>query len=126
MLKMESGETNLAEWLTSIHSKDTDVETVTKYFHLDEVKVKDLNLTLGKLDHRLRAAKEELKNAATKSKMAQIALDKCAEEFRQVYAARQEVVKQWEDAVDLLRNVSNVVCFEIQNIVFSSVVLYIQ
>ena len=31
---------------------------------------------------RLRAAKEELQNAATKSKMAQIALDKCAEEFR--------------------------------------------
>ena len=57
--------------------------TLKALFHRKNRKVFNLHFMLIQNYYlRLRAAKEELQNAATKSKMAQIALDKCAEEFR--------------------------------------------
>ena len=50
---------------------------------------------------------KELQEAATRSRMAHLALDKNAEEFREAHKARQEVVRQWESALDLLGNITH-------------------
>ena len=81
---------------------DEDLAKLSRYYQADEVKIKDLNLKLVKLREKVKAARNELKNASTRSRMAQLALDKNAEEFREAHKTRQEVVKQWENAIELL------------------------
>ena len=81
---------------------DEDLAKLSRYYQADEVKIKDLNLKLVKLREKVKSARNELKNASTRSRMAQLALDKNAEEFREAHKTRQEVVKQWENAIELL------------------------
>ena len=94
--------TNQLEWNDAMNQIDEDLAKLSKYFQADEVKIKDLNLKLVKLREKVKVARNELKNASTRSRMAQLALDKNAEEFREAHKTRQEVVKQWESAIELL------------------------
>lgn len=59
------------------------------------------------LRERVKEGRAGLREASTRSKMAQLALDKNAEEFREAHKARQEVVRQWEGALDLLGNMTH-------------------
>ena len=43
---------------------------------------------------RLKEAKEELKTVSTKARMAQIALDKCAEEFRYITGCPDTIARK--------------------------------
>ena len=93
---------NKLEWSQATSLIDKDLANLAKYFQADEVKIKTLTLKLVKLREKVKIAREELKNASTRSKMAQLALDKSAEEFRQAHKERHEVVKQWEGSIELL------------------------
>ena len=93
---------NKLEWADALKDIDNDLSKLSKYFQADEVKIKDLSLKLVKMREKVKVAREELKNASTRSKMAQLALDKSAEEFREAHKERHEVVKQWESSIELL------------------------
>ena len=93
---------NKQEWTTAMNLIDEDLAKLSRYFQADEVKIKDLTLKLVKLREKVKVAREELKAASTRSKMAQLALDKSAEEFREAHKERHEVVKQWESSIELL------------------------
>ena len=95
-------EDNKMEWTKAMNLIEEDLMKLSRYFQADEVKIKDLTLKLTKLRDKVKVTREELKTASTRSKMAQLALDKSAEEFREAHKERQEVVKQWEGSVDLL------------------------
>ena len=95
-------EDNKLEWTKAMNSIEEDLAKLSRYFQADEVKVKDLTLKLTKLREKVKVSREELKTASTRSKMAQLALDKSAEEFRGAHKERQEVMKQWESSVELL------------------------
>ena len=93
---------NKMEWTQAMNAIDEDLSKLSRYFQADEVKIKDLTLKLVKLREKVKTAREELKNASTRSRMAQLALDKSAEEFREAHKERHEVVKQWESSIELL------------------------
>ena len=95
-------EHNQTEWNAAMNLIDEDLAKLSRYYQADEVKIKDLNLKLVKLREKVKSARNELKNASTRSRMAQLALDKNAEEFREAHKTRQEVVKQWGSAIELL------------------------
>ena len=93
---------NKMEWTQAMNLIDHDLAKLARYFQADEVKIKTLALKLVKLRERVKIARDELKNASTRSKMAQLALDKSAEEFREAHKERHEVLKQWEGSIELL------------------------
>ena len=95
---------NKMEWTQAMNAIDEDLSKLSRYFQADEVKIKDLTLKLVKLREKVKTAREELKNASTRSRMAQLALDKSAEEFREAHKERHEVVKQWESSIELLES----------------------
>ena len=99
---IEEEEDNKMEWTKAMNLIEEDLVKLSKYFQADEIKIKDLTLRLSKLRDKVGVTRDQLKSASTRSKMAQLALDKSAEEFREAHKSRQEVVRQWEGSVELL------------------------
>ena len=99
---IEEEEDNKMEWTKAMNLIEEDLMKLSKYFQADEIKIKDLTLRLSKLRDKVKVTRDQLKSASTRSKMAQLALDKSAEEFREAHKSRQEVVRQWEGSVELL------------------------
>ena len=82
---------NQDEWAAALSLLDTDLATLATYYQADEGKIRGLSLRLVSLREKVGVARKELQEAATRSRMAHLALDKNAEEFREAHAARQEV-----------------------------------
>ena len=82
---------NQDEWAAALSLLDTDLATLATYYQADEGKIRMLSLRLVSLREKVGVARKELQEAATRSRMAHLALDKNAEEFREAHAARQEV-----------------------------------
>ena len=93
IIEEEAG--NKMEWTQAMNLIDEDLSKLSRYFKADEVKIKDLTLKLVKLREKVKTAREELKNASTRSKMAQLALDKSAEEFRDAHKERHRVATKY-------------------------------
>jgi chromosome segregation ATPase len=100
LIKAESE--NQGEWAAALGLVDRDLARLATYYQADEGKIKTLSLRLVSLREKVGAARAELQQAATRSRMAHLALDKNAEEFRAAHAARQEVVRQWQGSLQLL------------------------
>ena len=83
---------NQGEWAAALNLLDADLATLATYYQADEAKIRNLSLRLVSLREKVGVARKELQEAATRSRMAHLALDKNAEEFREAHAARQEVV----------------------------------
>ena len=82
---------NQGEWAAALSLLDADLATLATYYQADEGKIRNLSLRLVSLREKVGVARKELQEAATRSRMAHLALDKNAEEFREAHAARQEV-----------------------------------
>ena len=63
----------------------------------DEARVKEQHLKMVSARERMAKRKAELDESDTDNKMAQLALDKAAQEFRQLHAERQEMADRSTD-----------------------------
>ena len=99
---IQGEEENQREWTASLGLLDQDLARLATYYQSDENTIKTLSLKLVSLRERVGGARQELQEAATRSRMAHLALDKNAEEFRAAHAARQDVVRQWQGSLELL------------------------
>ena len=61
--------------------------------------MKELNLAIEKMTKQVHTKKAALENEVTETQAAQIQLDKTAEDFRALHNERQDLVRQWEEAV---------------------------
>ena len=59
-----------------------------------------MSLQIEKLTKRDLGARAAVEAEATETSSRQIELDRTAEEFRGLHAERQQLVKQWRDAID--------------------------
>jgi len=102
-LQMNWNQEEIEQWALAAKQKEEDNLALAKYSRADNVKIKEMNLNLEKLT-RLAAAKQaELDNEITETQTAQIELDKTAEDFKQLHAERQELVMQWEQAIEAMK-----------------------
>ncbi len=62
-----------------------------------------LSLVL-QVKEKVNKQKRELDEGSTENKMAQLALDKTAEEFRQLHEERQAAMERWNEAAMVVRN----------------------
>ncbi|NXL41850.1 CCD39 protein, partial [Podilymbus podiceps] len=93
----------LESWIKESNRKDNDAIAIQKYAQQDEGKLGALILQVEKLTVQANQKRRALDNEFTETVTAQIELDKTAEDFRRVHQERQEVIRQWESAVQQMQ-----------------------
>lgn len=93
----------LDKWAAAARQKEEDNLALDKYTRADEAKIKDLTRELERLAAHLVAKKRELEAEHTETTSKQVELDKCAEDFRALHAQRQDLIRQWQESLDAIR-----------------------
>jgi len=102
-LLMNWNQEELEQWALASRQKEEDNLAMEKYSRADEARVKELTLHIEKLTKKVNRKRSELETEVTETQAAQIQLDKTAEDFRRLHEERQELVRQWEDAVESMK-----------------------
>uniref|UniRef100_A0A8D2QCS5 Coiled-coil domain-containing protein 39 n=1 Tax=Zonotrichia albicollis TaxID=44394 RepID=A0A8D2QCS5_ZONAL len=97
--QMDWDEELLESWLKELTRTDNDASAIQKYALQDEGKLGALNLQIEKLTMEANQKRRALDNELTETITAQMELDRAAEDFRRVHQERQEVIRQWENAI---------------------------
>uniref|UniRef100_A0A8D0KZ11 Coiled-coil domain-containing protein 39 n=1 Tax=Strix occidentalis caurina TaxID=311401 RepID=A0A8D0KZ11_STROC len=93
----------LESWIKESNRKDNDAIAIQKYAQQDEGKLGALTLQVEKLTMQANQKRRALDHELTETITAQIELDKTAEDFRRVHEERQEVIRQWENAIQQMQ-----------------------
>ncbi|KNE64716.1 hypothetical protein AMAG_10067 [Allomyces macrogynus ATCC 38327] len=101
--QLKSEEKELDDWLKVQQEKDEDNLILLKYAKEDDQRVKDLALHLEKLMNEVNKKRATLSQAVTESSVAQLEMERMADEFRQLHAERQDLLRQWEAAIGNVR-----------------------
>ncbi|XP_065496371.1 coiled-coil domain-containing protein 39 [Caloenas nicobarica] len=101
--QMNCDEEVLESWIKETNRKDNDSLTIQKYAQQDEGKLGALTLQVEKLTMQANQKRRALDNELTETITAQIELDRTAEDFRRAHQERQEVIKQWENAIQQMQ-----------------------
>ena len=102
-LQMNWNQDELEQWALAARQKEEDNLALLKYTKADESKMKELSLQLEKMMDAEGKKKAQLEEEVTKTQANQIELDKTAEDFRALHKERQELVVQWEAAVQAMQ-----------------------
>ncbi|XP_064928992.1 coiled-coil domain-containing protein 39 isoform X2 [Columba livia] len=101
--QMNCDEEVLESWIEETNRKDNDSLTIQKYAQQDAGKLGALTLQVEKLTMQANQKRRALDNELTETITAQIELDRTAEDFRRAHQERQEVIKQWENAIQQMQ-----------------------
>ncbi|XP_074047097.1 coiled-coil domain-containing protein 39 [Macrotis lagotis] len=93
----------LEAWLEESAHKDSDTFALQKYTQQDDSKIRALILQIEKLTIECNEKRKALDNEVTETMSVQIELDKAAQDFRRVHNERQELIKQWESAIQQMQ-----------------------
>lgn len=61
-----------------------------------------MSLKIEKISRELEIKKQELELDQTETQAAQIELDKTADDFKKIHQERQELVRQWNEAIEAM------------------------
>jgi len=93
----------LDQWVKAAAKKEDDNLALRKYSRVDEVKIKDLNLTIEKLTTFSVTKRAEVENAITETQTKQTELDRTADAFKTQHNERRHLVKQWQDTIETMQ-----------------------
>ena len=89
-------------WSSDVDQFEEDIFTLLKFKHQDEIRTKDLHLKLERAREKVQQCKKDLDSASTESRMAQLALDKTADAFRQLHSERLTATNKWQETLNLI------------------------
>ncbi|NXS88201.1 CCD39 protein, partial [Erpornis zantholeuca] len=101
--QMSCDEELLESWIKELNRTDNDAIAIQKYAQQDEGKLGALTLQIEKLTVQANQKRRALDNELTETMTAQMELDRAAEDFRRVHQERQEVIRQWENAIQQMQ-----------------------
>ncbi|NWS94814.1 CCD39 protein, partial [Mionectes macconnelli] len=101
--QMNCDEEVLESWLKELNRTDSDALAIQKYAQQDEGKLGALTFQVEKLTIQANQKRRALDNELTETLTAQMELDRAAEDFRRVHQERQEVIRQWENAIQQMQ-----------------------
>jgi len=99
---MNFNQEELEQWDLARKQKEDDALALQKYARADDVKLKELNLHIEKLSRAVLDKKKALEREITETQAAQIELDKTAEDFKNLHKERQDLIRQWEEAIQAM------------------------
>jgi len=102
-LQMNWNQEEIEQWALAAKQKEEDTLALQKYSRADEVKIKEMNLNLEKLTKNVSDKETALENEVTETQTAQIELDKTAADFKTLHSERQQLVLQWEQAIEAMK-----------------------
>jgi len=92
----------LEQWDLARKQKEEDASALQRYHKVDEARFKELSLQLTKLTQAVHAKKKELEREVTETQAAQLELERAAEDFRALHRDRQDLIQQWEEAIQTM------------------------
>jgi coiled-coil domain-containing protein 39 len=98
--KMKWGEKQLQEWLQAAQEREDDADVLQKYTLIDEAKVKELTLAIGKLTDGVQRDQALLDKEVTETHSHELGLDKVSIIFRQLHNEKRQLIDRWESTVN--------------------------
>lgn len=92
----------LEEWVRVQNEKEDDNAALLKYSKEDTNKIKQLSLTMEKLMSEVQKKKNALNAEVTETQVSQLELDKTTNEFKTLHQDRQQMIQQWENALQII------------------------
>mmetsp|Transcript_15568 Transcript_15568/g.31560 ORF Transcript_15568/g.31560 Transcript_15568/m.31560 type:complete len:925 (-) Transcript_15568:400-3174(-) len=102
-MQMNWNQEELLQWSLAAKQKDEDRMAVERYKLEDDKRIHQLALTKEKLTKQMQQKKQALENEVTETQAVQIELNKTADEYRNTHDGRQQLIKQWNDAVEAMQ-----------------------
>ncbi|XP_064192423.1 coiled-coil domain-containing protein 39-like [Anguilla rostrata] len=93
----------LDDWLEEFALEDEDTMVLVKYCRQDESRIKGLTLNIDKTTAEINQKYKALDKEWTKTMTAQVALDRVTENFHRAHSERQDLIHQWENAIEQMR-----------------------
>lgn len=94
----------LEQWATAATKKEEESLALQKYTLSDELKIKELALTIEDLTKLSVEKKTLLENEVTETKSNQTELEKLAERFKNRHDERGNLLQQWKDTIASMNN----------------------
>mmetsp|Transcript_9124 Transcript_9124/g.17160 ORF Transcript_9124/g.17160 Transcript_9124/m.17160 type:complete len:907 (-) Transcript_9124:51-2771(-) len=103
-LLMNWNQEELEQWAFAERQKQEDNAALDRYKHADSARVKQMRIEIEKVNRDVLTRKEEMENEVAETQAAQIQLDKAAEDFRRLHQERQNLVRQWDEALEAMHH----------------------
>jgi chromosome segregation ATPase len=94
----------LEQWATAATKKEEENLILQKYASADELKIKELALTIEDLTKVSVEKKSLLENEVTETRSNQTELEKLAERFKSRHDERRQLIQQWKDTIESMNN----------------------
>lgn len=103
-LALNWNQEELEQWATAATKKEEDNLALQKYTRADEMKIKELALSIESLTKLSVEKQAQVENETTETQTRQVELDKTAESFKVQHTERRQLVKQWQETVESMRS----------------------
>jgi len=100
---MNWNQEELEQWAVAAARKEEDNLALQKYTRADEMKIKELCLTIERLTKLSVEKRVALEKEMTETQSCRTELERAAEIFAEVHAERKRSVGQWRDTIGIMR-----------------------
>ncbi|TNN12671.1 Coiled-coil domain-containing protein [Schistosoma japonicum] len=100
---IDSDKNSLENLMKTIGESDEDMKIIEKYIKQDNTKIKELDLEVEKLTQIRNELNSKLDTIYTNTLVNQIALDNLSKDVKHAYKQRDELIKQWENVINQMR-----------------------
>jgi len=93
----------ITQWSEKAAETEADNIALQKYSKVDDVKIKELQLTIEKLTAKSIAKKAQEENAQTERQIQRTELERSSDIFKQSHNERKQLITKWQDAIEAIR-----------------------
>jgi chromosome segregation ATPase len=104
---MNWNQEELEQWATAAAQKEDDNFALQSYLHSDELRVKELGMTLQRLTLTAAEKRVELDNEISETNVCQVELERTAHFFKLRQAEINRLVAQWRSTVEKMRQIDS-------------------
>ena len=94
----------LEQYATATAKKEEETLLLNRYTLQDELKIKELTLSIEDLTKLSLSKKNTLDNEVTETRSKQQELEKLNDRFKSRHADRRQLINQWKDTIESMKN----------------------